>query len=252
MILVIGGYDVANLPEIGYGHYRPDIKRWVSRATIRRATALTTFSKSSQKEAATNLELPADRITMIYLGVPDPFADRGPVEKERVALTVGNVDRENLLRKGLRDFVDAASYLPDATFWMAGNWRDDAIDALRARATKNVTFTGELDTPRLVELYRRASIYVQASRHEGFGLAAAEGMLGQCIPVVSTAGSLPEVVGEAGVYLKSLEPKAIADDIRRAFALDGWLRSQARERILVEFPVEKRRRALFDLVEAHL
>src|SRR5690242_9065797 len=36
-VLIIGGYDVANMPAIGYGHQRGGLKKWVSRSTIRSA-----------------------------------------------------------------------------------------------------------------------------------------------------------------------------------------------------------------------
>jgi hypothetical protein len=42
-LLVIGGYDLANLPNIGYGHQRGGLKKWVSRWTMRLSTGLLTL-----------------------------------------------------------------------------------------------------------------------------------------------------------------------------------------------------------------
>ena len=53
------------------------------------------------------------RVTVVHHGVPDPFGELPGGARERVALTVGVVDRRNLERKGLRPFVEAAAHLPD-------------------------------------------------------------------------------------------------------------------------------------------
>lgn len=95
-------------------------------------------------------------------------------------------------------------------FVLAGKWRDDAIDYLRSIATPNVVFTGQVENPTLIDLYTRSSVYVQLSRHEGFGLSVAEAMLAGCIPGVTRVGSLPEVVGDAGIYVDTKEPAEIA------------------------------------------
>ena len=65
-------------------------------------------------------------------------------------------------------------------FLFVGRWHDDAIEELRAIARDNVTFTGWLSDAELHAVYRRAAVYVQASRHEGFGMAIAEAMLAGC------------------------------------------------------------------------
>jgi glycosyltransferase involved in cell wall biosynthesis len=119
-------------------------------------------------------------------------------------------------------------------------------------AGENVEFTGWLSDEELHERYRRASVYVQASRHEGFGLAVAEAMLAGCVPVVTNVTAMPEVVGDAGVTISSQKPEEVAEGVRRALELvpDGGRR--ARERVLTEFPLERRRDALLRVVEEAL
>ena len=105
----------------------------------------------------------------------------------------------------------AARELPDVRFVLAGKWLDDAVEQLREAAPENVEFTGWLSDEDLLALYRRAAVYVQASRHEGFGLAVAEAMLAGCVPVVLNVTAMPEVVGDAGVLIDSQGPEEVAD-----------------------------------------
>jgi glycosyltransferase involved in cell wall biosynthesis len=250
-VLVIGGVDTARMPEIGYGMQRDGIRRWISRFTIASATRLITNSKSSLAEIEANLGLGTDRVKLIYHGIPDRFADRRR-GAERMALTVGVVYRLNLERKGQRPFVEAARDLPDVDFVLAGKWLDDAVDELRAVASPNVTFTGYLDDETLDEYFSRAAVYVQPSRHEGFGLAVAEAMLARCVPVVTDAGALLEVVGDTGVVIAEPEARQVADGIRRALELGPEAGDRARRRVLERFPYEMRRDGICREVEAAL
>lgn len=251
VILVVGGYDTANMPEIGYGSQRGGIRKWVARAVINLGTQIIVNSQAARAEAINNAGVHPDRITVIYHGFEQIQFDRVK-PKENLVLTVGNVDRGNLQRKGLEPFVRTAHLIPECEFVMIGAWRDHAIRQLRAFAPLNIRFTDWINEDALNEYFSRAAVYVQASRHEGFGLAVAEAMLHQCVPVVTRAGSLPEVVGEAGVYVDSPEPRVIAEGIRRALAMKGTLGPRAREGILTQFPLGKRGELLFRAIDAML
>jgi glycosyltransferase involved in cell wall biosynthesis len=250
-LLIVGGYDTANMPEIGYGSQRGGIKRLITRTTMRAATVLMTNSQSARAELERNVAVDAARVTVVRHGVAAvPCAALR--NKDHLALTVGNVDGDNLQRKGLLPFVQAAALLPDVPFVVAGAWRDGAIDTLKDAASTNVHFTGWVDERTLNDYYARARVYVQASRHEAFGLSLAEAMLYQCVPVVTRAGALPEVVGDTGIYLDSAQPRAIAAGVQQALALEPCWGQRARARIVREFPLERRRDQLNALVDRTL
>ena len=248
-VLVIGGYDTANLPEVPYGIQGRPVMGRVSRWVMRRATRLLANSEYSRAEAQRNAGVDAARVTVVHHGVPDPFGELPAGERERMALTVGIVDRRNVDRKGLGPFVRAARLLPDVRFVIAGRWDDAAADELRASASDNVTLTGWVEDEVLNRYYRSASVYVQASAHEGFGLSVAEGMLAGCIPVTTRAGALPEVVGEVGIQVDGQDSDALADAIARALEEGPDQRAAARERVLRCFPLELRRAGIQGLVE---
>jgi len=86
--------------------------------------------------------------------------------------------------------------------------------------------SGVSDT-QLAHLYRAAGALAFPSHYEGFGLPALEALHAGCPVVASDRGSLPEVVGEAGVLLPP-------DDI------DAWC--EALEQVLTDTDVADRLR----------
>ena len=83
--------------------------------------------------------------------------------------------------------------------------------------------TGYVSDDDLVFLYSRAYALVQPSLMEGFGLPAVEAMACGTPVISSRAGSLPEVVGEAGVYFDPTDVGSMAGSIR-SFLSDPALR----------------------------
>ena len=186
-------------------------------------------------------------MTLVHHGFPDPFRAE-PADPERLAITVGNVDAVNLERKGLRSFVLAAAELPDVRFEVVGRDVDGAAAKLRAVAGPNVEVAGFVGQAELEARLRRAAVYVQASQHEGFGVSVAEAMLAGAIPVVTSAGALPEVVGDVGIVVDDAAPATLAAAVRRALDAGPERRRAARERVLREFSVKQRREGLDALI----
>lgn len=247
-VLIVGGFDTANMPDIGFGYQQGGLRRFASRWIMRRARRLITHSDYTLGEIERNTPIPPERVTVLHLGVPDPFGEP-PGPKEREALTVGAIDHTTLVQKGQIPFVEAARQLPDVRFTFVGKWLDESVEELRRRAGDNVEFTGWLSDDDLHATYRRAAAYVQASRHEGFGLAVAEAMLAGCVPVVMNVTAMPEVVGDAGVLIESQSPEDVADGVRSALELGPDAARRARERILTAFPMERRREGILRVVE---
>ncbi len=248
-LLITGGYDVANAPEIDYGLRRGGLPKVLSGAAFRLADQALAFSESAYQEALRNTPLTPAKTRVLPLGVPDHPAFAQATPREAIALTVSFLDATAIRRKGVDRFVAAAALLPDVRFVVVGKLNDSAAEQLREAAAPNVHFTGFASDDELADWRTRAAVYVQASAHEGFGLALAESMLARSVPIVSGAGSLREVVDSAGIYLEDRTPQAIATAIDSALHLP-MLGEAARDRILREFPLAKRRKGLLQAVES--
>ncbi len=241
-LLIFGGFDTANEPEIGYGSQRGGIRKRLVCSTANLATRLVTNSESSLREIRENDVVAETRVEVVYHGIPDRFGDVDPTAPRKpMALTVGVVYDLNLTRKGHGPFCEAAPLAPDTDWVLAGKWLDDTGTALEASGPANLKLTGFLSDDELDDLFRTAGVYVQASVHEGFGMSLAEAMLAGAVPVVTAAGALPEVVGETGVVIAEATAQSIAAGVAEALKLGPEAHAAARERVRTEFTYEKRR-----------
>ena len=94
-----------------------------------------------------------------------------------------------------------------------------------------VILTGFVPDDDLVFLYSRAVALVLPSLMEGFGLPAVEAMACGTPVVSSRAGSLPEVIGDAGVYFDPTDVSSIAAAIESLLNYPGRRESLARRAV---------------------
>ena len=249
-VVVAGGDDVANVPEIKYGMFAYWWKKWAPLFVFKYADLILPVSKSNLLETIENTGANPAKVELLYHGFDaKKWQPLDWVLKENLVLTVGSITSETFHKKGLDLFVKSAAYLPDVNFVLVGPWHDSAINWLQEIASSNVTFTGGLYGEDLIRMYSRAKVYVQPSIHESFGCSLAEAMLCECIPVVSRNGAIPEVVGDAGVYVDELRPENIAEKIRYALSLPDDYGKRARNRIVEKFPLSERRKQVLEAIE---
>jgi glycosyltransferase involved in cell wall biosynthesis len=125
---------------------------------------------------------------------------------------------------------------------------------------RRVFFTGKIGPGDLVRLYGSAEIAVVPSLYEGFGFPAAEAMSCELPVVSSTAGALPEVVGNdgAGILVPARDAPALAKAIGRLLE-DPELRRQmgqaGRRRVVNLFTWENAARQMVEVyreaIDAH-
>jgi len=78
---------------------------------------------------------------------------------------------------------------------------------------EDIIYVGHIPNDKLYILYSAAKCFIFPTLHEGFGLPPLEAMACGCPVVVSDKGSLPEVCGDAAVYVNPYDPQSIAEGI---------------------------------------
>jgi glycosyltransferase involved in cell wall biosynthesis len=236
-------------------------------AAVRRADRIVTVSQASRRAISRWSGWPECKIPVITEG-PDPiFQPRGDDPRAvtvlgRFAISpdapfllyVGGLSPHKNLLRLIAAFAESAP--PATRLVLTGDIHDvfhTHVPQIRSAIQRHelqerVILTGFVPDDDLVYLYSRASALVQPSLLEGFGLPAVEAMACGTPVLSSTAGSLPEVVGPAGVYFDPSDVGSIAQAIH-SFLGDPALRHKlaglARERSSL-FSWDRSARALLD------
>ena len=85
----------------------------------------------------------------------------------------------------------------------------------------SVLFLGHLDDAAFAALWSRAGALVFPSLHEGFGIPLLEAMRFGVPILASNTTSLPEVAGDASLFVDPTDPRLIADALRRIAIREG-------------------------------
>lgn len=234
-VVIAGGWDVANMPEINYGAHAMFPHAPMVRGLFRRATRVLAVSEYAARGAMKYARVPEDRIGVIWHGFdPEEF----PMSKQTRTRDVLTVAGTHSRIKNLDLILDTAALMPDLKFQVAGILDPSDLIAFKGRKLANVEFTGWLTKDQLKDRMSTTRVYFQPSSHESFGCAVAEAMLIGCIPVVTRTSALPEVVGQAGFYLEEAGPHLAVAAIRKALAAPEEARERARAQIVNNYSLE--------------
>lgn len=221
---VVTLHDVSYERRPEWYPYRVDrVRRWFYRRSAVRADLVITDSQFSRLEIEAAYGIPAERIRVIPLGVGAPFlvADAravAPPDDGSVILHVGDLHpRRNVgvLVEALALLRRRGDALKHTVLVLAGADRGSGA-AVQARADalglgSAVHRVAAADDATVVAWMRRASLLAYPSLYEGFGLPALEAMAAGTPVVASTAASIPEVVGEAGLLVDPSDVRAWYD-----------------------------------------
>ncbi|MFA5065755.1 MAG: glycosyltransferase family 4 protein [Dehalococcoidia bacterium] len=187
--------------------------------------------------------IPESRMKVIYNGIDvELFSPSDAVP--RLDNQILMVMSRDTAVKGLRFLLEALAELRkrwDLKLVVVGRTLGDGMTEKlmdRLGVTESVTFRNQIETSELIELYRSSTLVAVPSTYEGFGLPAAEAMSCGAPLVSTTAGALPEVVGDAGILIPPADSEALTDAIAQLMESPAKRHEYsvlARKRILEKF-----------------
>ena len=220
--------NIMPLWEILWGHEkRPRTMalmtylHFLSTLSVRRADIVVTVSEYSKREIVRRSGLPADRVIAVKYG-PSPIFRR---IKERAVLaevrTRHGVQRPFLLADAIKNpavIARAWQRLPAALrashqmlFFSRVVDPPQAVMEMVAAGQAQVLIRPSRSD--LVALYNLAEGFIFPSLYEGLGLPPLEAMKCGAPVIASDRGSIPEIVGDAGVIIDANDAAALAASI---------------------------------------
>jgi glycosyltransferase involved in cell wall biosynthesis len=180
---------------------------FITKTVVSRSEKIITISEYVKKEIVKRFRVDPEKIYVCYPGIQRQklIAKNTMVKDRPYFLFVGAFKPGKNIPFLLRSFSKAVRRGLQSDLILVGSdrWMNENIQGIIARERLNsrVTVKGYIDEKSLQELYTGAKATLIPSLVEGFGFPAVESF--HCgTPVIgSTAGSLPEVIGNGGVCI---------------------------------------------------
>ncbi|MBM4266892.1 MAG: glycosyltransferase family 4 protein [Deltaproteobacteria bacterium] len=187
--------------------------RWMLGQVRAQARLVLTLSKAVARDVEEVAGVEPARIKVIPPAVAEGWTapSSGPeveafLRRLRIELPYVLNVTNGLPHKGLDLLLEALQELPGIRLVLAGQGSDrpEVLRQVEASGLSgSVLVLGALSDRELRLAYASARAVVVASRQEGFGLPALEGMAAGVPVATSDAGGLPEVVGDGAILFRS-------------------------------------------------
>jgi len=215
-----------------FQNFKHMVTQRMARHIVKRTIAVFTISEYSKKEIVRHYCVHPEDIYVIYLGVDDCYFrnhSQSLLEGIRTKyclpydyfLYVGGIDP----RKNIPNLLQALSILcsqdPDfPPLVFAGQISDqkEYPQVLKLIQTLNlkskVLLVGYVPNNDLSLLFASSRAFVFPSMYEGFGLPIVEAMASGTPVITTRLAAIPEVAGEAALYIDAYDPKTIAEGMK--------------------------------------
>jgi glycosyltransferase involved in cell wall biosynthesis len=221
----------------------------------RQLDPLIVVSESTRRDVVREFGVKKERTRLVLHGIDHIQFRPIPTIKRRDDLIVACASADVPL-KGLiyliRAYAELLKTRPNLKLKVIGRLREgNTTDELRQYGIMDkVEFVGGITDEQITEIYAEATIAVSPSVYEGFGFPCGEAMSCGTPVIATTGGSLPEVVGDAGLIVPHSNPPALAKAIATMLDdkdLRDRLGHAGRERILAQFKWERAAREVTDI-----
>lgn len=220
-----------------YPEMYPDSKIKLKKQTedmVKKSNSIVTISNSSKKDLERYYNVNPKKIKVLYPGRSPIFSNKSKVnspsrcakeptppgrwKNRKYFLFVGALKRiKNVpgLIRGFSYFVNQTGgnyklYIAGGEMWLDPEIKN-TLDNLPKKIKKNIKFLGFVKDEKLINLYQNTIAFVSPSFYEGFGIPFLEAMSLGCPVIGSNTGSVPEIIGDAGILVNPDDYKAVGE-----------------------------------------
>lgn len=251
-VIIVGGTDAVSFPSIRYGNFNNKLIGLLTDWSYRLCSVIVPVHKTLEycDYIYTNDDFPAQgikfhcknletRIVNVNNGYrKNIWKNKKQVRIPKSFLTVASTFTfSTYKRKGVDVIIEVANYFPECKFTIIGADSNNILDNIPS----NITLCPPVPFEELENIYNVHQYYFQLSICEGLPNALCEAMLCGCVPIGSSAMSIPEVIGNSGFIVKERGVENTVQVIKKALTCDWLIKSElARKRIVENYPIEKR------------
>ncbi|RKD32280.1 glycosyltransferase family 4 protein [Thermohalobacter berrensis] len=203
------------------------IKEIIAPISVKRASRIIVDSNNTKKDLVEVFDIDESKVRIVYPGRPDyeKIKDKFKIQKVKekyniegdYILYLGTLEpRKNIIRlvevynKLVKEGITEKLVIAGKKGWL---YKDIFNKVKQLALDERVIFTDYVEEKDKPLLYSGAKVFVYVSLYEGFGLPPLEAMTCSIPVVVSKKSSLPEVVGDSGIYVNSEDIDSIAKGI---------------------------------------
>jgi glycosyltransferase involved in cell wall biosynthesis len=184
-------------------------RRRFYRRPILEAQQVITISEHARRTILDRYPLDPEHVHAIHLAVDHGTFTPDGRPRESFLLYPANAWPHKNHARLFEAFAEVRRERPDLRLALTG------VGHERLALPDGVESKGRVPLDELVALYRSAAAVVYPSLYEGFGIPCVEAMACGAPVAAANVASLPEVCGDAAVYLDPTSVASIADAIRR-------------------------------------
>ena len=223
--LVATVYDMIHerLPQFHHGDPTPRRKR----ALVEAADRVLCISETTAADLTTFYGVDPSKVTVTYLGAgSDAWGTYRPVVSNRVGrpyfLYVGRRSGYKNFQALLEAYTSDPMLREQSTLVAVGGgeWTASERAIIKKGGRGAAVQQLEANEAELQRLYSGAIALCVPSLYEGFGLPVVEAMRAECPVIANAAGSLPEIVGKAGIVVGMSDPGVLAEAMRSLMESD--------------------------------
>ena len=190
------------------------------------SSKIITSSYSSKKHILKILHVPGKKVEVVYGGVPTMRKPKLKTSLYKYGIKgnymftlTADVPHKNIigLLRAYKLLLDSGVKYTLVIGGLKGNMKIKALTFIKEEGIgENIITLGWLTDEDLATLYKYATIFIIPSLHEGFGFPVLEAFYSGTPLVSSSAFSLGEIVGDAGLLFDPRKPIEIAERIKTA------------------------------------